>query len=140
MHVPVVRLGNLQKECVVAHSESCFKREPEGARATDRTLRLVLADRCLVCNRPATAVANMEDVHGRSVDREENPIHMGLVAVEKLAHFKRKPCGSREPVGSVRESLRERQWRPPSLETSAGLRLRRARTTAIPGLLASLSA
>lgn len=40
--------------------------------------------------RLAAAVADMQDVYGIVLNREQNPIHVGRVAVEQVAHFKGK--------------------------------------------------
>jgi hypothetical protein len=43
---------------------------------------------------PAATVANMEDNHCVGFDGEENPVLMGLAAIEKPAHLERKSGSS----------------------------------------------
>ena len=44
----------------------------------------------LVFERLTAAVSNVEDVHRFFLNREENSVYVGRVAIQQLAHFKRE--------------------------------------------------
>ena len=45
--------------------------------------------------RLAASVANMQNKYDTVFDCEQNPINVGWVAVEQVAHFERKDCALR---------------------------------------------
>jgi hypothetical protein len=51
----------------------------------------IFPDSLLLGKRLAAAVANVKDVHRFAVNSKENPIRVGLAAVEELANLKTKP-------------------------------------------------
>jgi hypothetical protein len=56
-----------------------------------------------VLHRLTAAVADMEDVHGVAIHREQNPIDMWRAAVEQVAYFK----GKERTLGSQRAAFRD---------------------------------
>jgi hypothetical protein len=56
-----------------------------------------------VLERLAAAVANMQDINRIVLNREQNPVHLAWVAVEQMAHFKRKD----RALGSERAPFRK---------------------------------
>ena len=56
----------------------------------------------------AASVANVEDLHRVAINGEEDPICVGLAAIEKLPHFERKTRSFRSKWATLRKFSKRR--------------------------------
>lgn len=93
-------------------------------------VRLATPRYWLSLQRLTASVPDMQDENGVILNREKDPIHVGLLAVEQMAHFTGRPC-SPGPAGTASEIQRGMRWRPAGPETTGSRPLRRAAKAAI---------